>query len=107
MERHADSHAMSSEFYLLQHLIHVLAALNFKTTVPISRVAEMNNKTVAPDEEFEAIRTVYTALEALDHGARTRVMNYINFPLPPSRPRASEIGSYGTSTKMRAIMRPL
>jgi hypothetical protein len=29
------------------------------------------------------------------------------FPLPPSRPRASEIGSYGTSTKMRAIMRPL
>jgi hypothetical protein len=38
---------------------------------------KLNSKTGAPDEEFEAIRTVYTALEALDNDARTRVLNYI------------------------------
>ncbi len=37
----------------------------------------MNAKTVEPDEEFEAISTVYKALEALDEDARARVLNYI------------------------------
>ena len=32
---------------------------------------------VAPDGELEAIATIYAALESLDDGARTRVINYI------------------------------
>jgi hypothetical protein len=90
----SDSDSMSSEFLFIQHLISCLGPLNFKTTAPISpqiswELPDMNYKTEAPDDEFEAIRTVYTALEALDSGARTRVMNYIISRLnvtPESKP---------------------
>lgn len=55
-------------------------------TAPISRPinwrvtekSKTDSETAQPDNEFEAIRTVFTALEALVPDARTRVLNYIN-----------------------------
>ncbi|HUB63968.1 MAG TPA: hypothetical protein VL996_05895, partial [Methylocella sp.] len=37
----------------------------------------MDSRARESDDEFEAIRTVFTALEALAPDARTRVLNYI------------------------------
>lgn len=37
----------------------------------------MNDTIATPDIEFEAIRTIYSALEPLDDDARARVINYI------------------------------
>ncbi len=66
----------------------------------------MNIKTIEPDEELEAIRTVYTALEALDHDARARVMKYImsRLNIPPESESENETAD--TEANFDATLQP-
>jgi len=65
----------------------------------------MNVNTVEPDEEFEAIRTVYKALEALDEDARARVMNYVTSRLNISREHDAEVETPDSAANLDAALR--